>query len=53
MYDSTADYSEPHECVFAAKIAPQRVETDTNLAFLFSDRREGFRDLLLFVHASL
>jgi len=40
VQDSTADSSEPHECVFAAKIAPQRVATDTDVAFLFSARRE-------------
>jgi len=28
---------------FAAKSAPQRVATDTNVAFLVSARREGFR----------
>ena len=43
MQDSTADYSEPHECVFAARIAPQRVAKDTNVALLFSARREGSR----------
>jgi hypothetical protein len=43
VQDSTVNYSEPHECGFAAKIAPQSVVMDTNVAFLFSALREGFR----------
>jgi len=35
VQDSTANYSEPHESVFAAKIAPQSLPTDTNVAFYF------------------
>ena len=38
----TSEFCEPHECVCAAKSAPQRVATDTIVAFLFSAiRRTG------------
>jgi hypothetical protein len=46
VQDSTVNYSEPHECGFAAKIAPQHVAMDTNVAFLFSagERDSGLAD---------
>ena len=46
MQDSTANYCEPHERVCAAKSAPQRVATHTNVAFYFLPAR-GIPDLVI------